>query len=69
MARRRYGQAIHPLRGGAPTLKAVLDSCPSCGGAPAFDAETVESCCSAYDVAAVTCGDCEARLFEARVDG
>jgi hypothetical protein len=24
--------------------------------------------CSSHDVAAVTCGDCEARLFEARVD-
>lgn len=49
-------------------LRLFLDTCPNCGGAPAFDAETVESCCSTYDVAAVTCGDCEARLFEARVD-
>ena len=49
-------------------LRLFLDTCPNCGGAPAFDAETVESCCSTYEVAAVTCGDCEARLFEARVD-
>jgi len=49
-------------------LRLFLDTCPNCGGAPAFDAETVESCCSTYDVAAVTCGDCEARLFEARVN-
>jgi hypothetical protein len=49
-------------------LRLFLDTCPSCGGAPAFDSETVESCCSTYDVAAVTCADCEARLFEARVN-
>ncbi len=49
-------------------LRLFLDTCPSCGGAPAFDSRTVESCCSTYDVAAVTCDDCEARLFEARVD-
>ena len=49
-------------------LRLFLDTCPDCGGVPAFDSETVESCCSTYDVAAVTCGDCESRLFEARVD-
>jgi hypothetical protein len=49
-------------------LRLFLDTCPNCGGVPAFDSETVESCCSTYDVAAVTCDDCEARLFEARVD-
>ncbi|ERH08991.1 MAG: hypothetical protein J07HX64_00743 [halophilic archaeon J07HX64] len=49
-------------------LRLFLDVCPDCGGAPTFDSETVESCCSTYDVAAVTCGDCESRLFEARVD-
>jgi len=49
-------------------LRLFLDTCPDCGGVPSFDAETVESCCSTYDVAAVTCGECEARLFEARVD-
>ena len=49
-------------------LRLFLDTCPDCGGVPTFDAETVESCCSTYDVAAVTCGDCESRLFEARVD-
>lgn len=48
-------------------LRLFLDTCPNCGGAPAFGSETVESCCSTYDVAAVTCDDCEARLFEARV--
>jgi hypothetical protein len=49
-------------------LRLFLDTCPNCGGVPAFDSDTVESCCSTYDVAAVTCGDCEARLFEARVN-
>jgi len=48
-------------------LRLFLDTCPNCGGVPAFGSETVESCCSTYDVAAVTCDDCEARLFEARV--
>jgi len=49
-------------------LRLFLETCPACGGVPSFDAETVESCCSTYDVAAVTCGECDARLFEARVD-
>jgi len=49
-------------------LRLFLDTCPNCGGTPTFGTETVESCCSTHDVAAVTCGNCEARLFEARVD-
>lgn len=49
-------------------VRLFLDTCPNCGGPPSFDAETVESCCSTYDVASVTCEECTARLFEARVD-
>ena len=48
-------------------VRIFIDNCPSCGGTPDFGTETVESCCSTHDVAAVTCGDCGARLFETRV--
>jgi hypothetical protein len=48
-------------------LRLFVDICPACGGAPDFDTETVESCCSTHDVAAVECADCGARLFESRV--
>lgn len=48
-------------------LRLFIDSCPSCGGTPDFGTDTVESCCSTHDVAAVSCGDCGARLFETRV--
>jgi hypothetical protein len=48
-------------------LRLFIDSCPSCGGTPDFGTETVESCCSTHDVAAVSCDDCGARLFETRV--
>lgn len=48
-------------------LRLFIDSCPSCGGVPAFGTETVESCCSTHEVAAVTCPDCEVRLFETPV--
>lgn len=47
-------------------LRLFLDTCPSCGGVPEFGTETVESCCSTHEVAAVECGDCGARLFETR---
>jgi hypothetical protein len=48
-------------------LRLFIDTCPSCGGTPTFGTETVESCCSTQDVAAVTCGQCDARLFESVV--
>jgi hypothetical protein len=47
-------------------LRLFLDTCPACGGVPEFGTETVESCCSTHEVAAVECGDCGARLFETR---
>ena len=47
-------------------LRLFLTTCPGCGGALSFDTDTVESCCSTHEVAAVTCEDCEARLFESR---
>lgn len=45
-------------------LRLFIDRCPSCGGTPDFETETVESCCSTHEVAAVSCTDCDARLFE-----
>ncbi len=48
-------------------LRIFLDRCPNCGGVPALGTETVESCCSTHEVAAVTCEDCDARLFESRL--
>jgi len=45
-------------------LRAFLETCPTCGGAISIDAETVESCCRSYEVYAITCDDCGARLLE-----
>lgn len=48
-------------------LRLFIEDCPACGGEPRFATDTVESCCSQYEVAAVSCADCNARLFETRV--
>jgi hypothetical protein len=48
-------------------LRLFIEDCPACGGEPRFATDTVESCCSQYEVAAVACSDCDARLFETRV--
>jgi hypothetical protein len=48
-------------------LRIFIDSCPTCGGRPDFGTETVESCCTTQEVAAVSCVDCGARLFESPV--
>ncbi len=45
-------------------LRLFVDTCPSCGGTPEFGVDTVTSCCSKHEVAAVSCPDCGARLFE-----
>ena len=45
-------------------LRLFIDRCPSCGGDPEFETDTVESCCSTHEVAAVSCTDCDVRLFE-----
>jgi len=49
-------------------LRVFLETCPDCGGLLTFDTETRESCCTSHEVAAVTCEDCDARLFESPVD-
>jgi hypothetical protein len=48
-------------------LRIFLDICPECGGEPELGSETVESCCSTREVAAVSCTDCGSRLFESPV--
>lgn len=48
-------------------LRIFLDRCPACGGDPELGSETVESCCSTREVAAVSCTDCGSRLFESPV--
>jgi len=48
-------------------LRIFIDRCPVCGGTPKLRTDTVESCCSSHQVAAVACQECEARLFESRL--
>lgn len=45
-------------------LRLFLVTCPDCGGDLAFGTDTVESCCTTREVAAVSCEACETRLFE-----
>lgn len=45
-------------------VRLFLDQCPECGDALSFATDTVESCCTTREVAAVTCEGCGARLFE-----
>jgi hypothetical protein len=47
-------------------LRLFIDRCPDCGAVPRFGTETVESCCSTHEVAAVECEECGARLLETR---
>lgn len=54
---RKRGQLLDGLR-------LFLTRCPGCSGPLSFTTETVESCCSTREVAAVTCEDCTAGVFE-----
>ncbi|MFB6185072.1 MAG: hypothetical protein ABEI96_11000 [Haloarculaceae archaeon] len=45
-------------------LRIFLERCPSCDGPVTVDERVVESCCRSLDVLAVTCQDCNARVFE-----
>jgi len=45
-------------------LRLFLTTCPACEGDLAFGTDTVESCCTTREVAAVSCERCETRLFE-----
>ena len=46
------------------SLRVFLERCPTCDGTLDLGTETVSSCCSSRDVVALTCADCDARLFE-----
>jgi len=48
-------------------LRVFLETCPD-GSAAEFREDTVESCCSSYDVVTVECAGTGDRLFEQRVD-
>ncbi|WP_299270570.1 hypothetical protein [Halorientalis sp.] len=45
-------------------FRLFVERCPACDGQVRFGQEVVESCCRTIDVVAVTCGDCDSRLFE-----
>lgn len=51
------------------SLRLFLESCPACGGPVQLGEETVESCCRSFEVVAVSCTDCGARLFEIEQQG
>lgn len=46
-------------------VRLFLEDCP-CGGTSQLGTETVESCCTSHDVAALTCESCGSRLFESQ---
>ena len=46
-------------------LRIFLEQCPQCDGSVTMDQEIVESCCRSVDTVAVTCEDCNARVFKA----
>ncbi|WP_136688704.1 hypothetical protein [Halorhabdus amylolytica] len=45
-------------------VRLYLEFCPDCGGRTSFDTETVTSCCNDYEVATVSCEDCDEILLE-----
>jgi len=45
-------------------LRLYLTTCPACSGPLSFGTDTVESCCTTREVAAVSCDDCGARVYE-----
>ncbi|ELY97861.1 hypothetical protein [Natrialba asiatica] len=47
-------------------LRAFVEQCPGCNGTISLDEETVESCCRSYQVYAITCNECDARILEVR---
>jgi hypothetical protein len=48
-------------------LRLFLERCPNCDGPIAFGEDVVESCCREIEVVAMSCADCDARLFEAEL--
>lgn len=54
------GERLAVLRG----FRVFLTTCPECGGPVSATDDVVESCCGSWDVVAVECGDCGARVLE-----
>ena len=48
----------------AAGLRAFAETCPTCGGPLSITEDTVESCCRSYEVHAIACEDCEAKVLE-----
>ncbi len=46
------------------SLRVFVEQCPSCEGEISIGEETVESCCRAHEIYAITCDDCGARVIE-----
>ena len=53
-------ERLSVLRG----FRVFLTTCPECGGPVSATDDVVESCCGSWDVVAVECGDCGARVLE-----
>lgn len=53
-------QRLSILRG----FRVFLMTCPACGGPVSPTEDTVESCCSSWNVVAIECADCETRVLE-----
>lgn len=49
-------------------LRLRLERCPRCDGPVAVGEDAVESCCRPVETVAVTCRDCDSRLFEPLTD-
>lgn len=67
LASRIPGWESIPLEGQsaiAAGLRAFAETCPVCDGPISLTEDTVESCCRAYQVHAVTCEDCTATVLE-----
>ena len=45
-------------------FRVFLETCPECGGPIAPTDESVKSCCQSWEVIAVECADCGARVLE-----
>jgi hypothetical protein len=48
----------------AGALRLFVETCPACGGTVSLGEQTVDSCCSTYEIVAVSCKNCSARLLE-----
>lgn len=49
------------------SLRMFLQRCPTCDSPVTMGQDTVQSCCRSRDVVAVTCSDCDSRIFEVEV--